>query len=210
MESTVNPDRELSSLNRRFSDYLHKIQRLVQINGELHRQVENAYENYFGISQYEKHSELNHLRDKLENEVRQQTLISIRCQRADYEREFYLNALKILPVDQTKEIQEIEDKFRMTRDEFERLRHEFQRNEENVRLNKNLYEETLKNLFEFTNQYDRLIFERMENQHQLCTLKEKIAFENELHKRRHEDLAQLDVFKDFQPNEFNEILERIR
>ena len=70
-------------------------------------------------------------------------------------------------------------------------------------------------LIEFSNQFDTVTYERMINENDLHTLKERIAFEHEYHQRRQEEVAylekiQLDLNKDFQQNEFHQIIERIR
>lgn len=55
----------------------------------------------------------------------------------------------------------------------------------------------------------------MENEHDLCTLKEKISFEQEYHQRRQEELQQLEqiqleLLKQFHQNEYQQIIDRIR
>jgi hypothetical protein len=70
-------------------------------------------------------------------------------------------------------------------------------------------------LIEYTDQYDRITTERMTNEHHLCTLKEQIAFEHEYYQRRQEEFQQLDqiqydVTRDFNRNEFQQIIQRIR
>ena len=211
MEST----RELSALNQRFSVYLQKIRNLAQINAELHREVEKAFGNFVGQNQSDKYLLLTQLREKITDEVRAQTSIHIRCQRAEYEREFFVDALKTLPAEQKNELKQMDDQLKVRRDELERLQQQCQRKETDVQTSKELYRETLKKLLDLTKQYDQAIFERMDNEHQLCTLKEKISFEQEYHQRRHEELAQLDqiqqdLIQQFQLNEYEQIIERIR
>ena len=117
MEST----RELSALNQRFSVYLQKIRSLAQINAELHREVEKAFRNFVGQNQSDKYLLLTQLREKITDEVRAQTSIHIRCQRAEYEREFFVNALKTLPAEQKNELKQMDDQLKVRRDELERL-----------------------------------------------------------------------------------------
>lgn len=211
----MHPDEELSSLNQRFSQYLDKIKTLAQINANLHRQVEEAYRKYTGQSYGESQLELNRLRDEITAAVRGQTTIQLRSQRAEYDRQFYLNALKSFPPDQSKQIQAMEEQLKGKRNLVERLHQEYQKKEENVQLEKHHYEETLKKLFDLTKQYDQLLAERMANEHDLYTLKEKISFEQEYHQRRHEEFQELerlqtDLIKEFHLNEYQQIIERIR
>ena len=70
-------------------------------------------------------------------------------------------------------------------------------------------------LIEFNNQYDRITYERMENENKLYTIKEQIAFEHEYHERRQQEFEYLETLhyemnKEFNKNELENIIKQIR
>jgi hypothetical protein len=117
--------RELNTLNSRFVSYLEKIKHLANVNANLRRQVDDAYRKYIGhtdeqqivqnintknlIKKYQHPSEiqLNHLRKQINDEVRAQTLIHIRLQRAEYDIKFYQTNIKLLSSHDQKQSEQI-------------------------------------------------------------------------------------------------------
>lgn len=68
---------------------------------------------------------------------------------------------------------------------------------------------------EFSNEYDKIIYERMENENNLYTLKEQFSFEHEYYQRRQQEFEYLEKFqydfnKEFSKNEFHNIVKQIR
>lgn len=115
---------ELNILNSRFGNYLDKIKQLATVNTNLRRQVDDAYRKYMGhidgqliennnnnnktkIYQHPSEIKLNNLRKQINDEVRAQTLIQIRLQRADYDIKFYQKNIKILASHEQKQTEQI-------------------------------------------------------------------------------------------------------
>lgn len=80
---------------------------------------------------------------------------------------------------------------------------------------KNQYDDCIKKLTEFSNTYDQIVYDRMENENNLCTLKEQLSFEQEYFHRRQQEFQclekiQYDLNKDFHQTEFHVIVKKIR
>lgn len=80
---------------------------------------------------------------------------------------------------------------------------------------KNEYNEYMNKLMEFSKEYDNISYERMENENNLCTLKEQLSFEQEYYQRRQQEFEYLEKFqydfnKEFNKNEFHNIVKQIR
>ena len=213
-------------MNDRFGSYLEKIKSLAHINASLRRQVDDAYRKYIGhtdglteqIYQHPSERQLSQLRQQINEEVRAQTLIQIRLQRADYDVKFYRTNLHHLSThdrQQSEQIRTMRQQLDVNLHELEQLREEYQRREQDLQVTHTEYDEYMNKFIEFANQYDTVTYERMINENDLCTLKERLAFEHEYHQRRQEEVSyleqiQVDLNKQFKQNEFQQIIERIR
>lgn len=217
---------ELNTLNDRFGSYLEKIKSLAQINASLRRQVDDAYRKYIGhtdglteqIYQHPSERQLSQLRQQINEEVRAQTLIQIRLQRADYDVKFYRTHLQLLSAhdqQQSEQIRTMRQQLDVNLRALKQLQDEYHRREQDLKETHSQYAEYMNKLIEFANQYDTVTYERMINENELYTLKERIAFEQEYHQRRQEEVSyleqiQVDVNKQFKQNEFQQIIQRIR
>lgn len=232
--------RELNLLNDRFGNYLEKIKYLAQINAQLRRQVDDAYRRYIGQTD-EKSSttlhptriQLNHLREQLNEEVRTQIHIQIRLQRAEYDIKFYQNNIKTFAQydqQQSQQVQLMRQQLQFTLEELQTLKEQYQKREQDLqveheflcfhklRLFQNCliqYNDSVTKLIEFSNNYDQITYERIQNENNLHTLKEQMTFEQEYHQRRLEELRYFEQFhvdfhRDFHQKEFHEIVRKIR
>lgn len=80
---------------------------------------------------------------------------------------------------------------------------------------KSQYNEYINKLIQYSNEYDQIAFDRMDNENQLCTLKEQLLFEQEYYLRRQQEFEYLEKFqfdlnKEFAKNEFHYIVQQIR
>lgn len=159
--------RELSTLNHRFGNYLDKIKSLASVNAQLRRQVDRAYRKYIGHTEEEAPSDarssnkqyqhpcelqLNALRRQINEEVRTQTLLQIRSQRAEFDIKFYQTNIKSLTAHDHKQAEQI----RMMRHQLEasvqeleqlKRRYERQGQDLNVRHAMNTHTPTRNDLF---------------------------------------------------------------
>jgi hypothetical protein len=146
--------RELNILNDRFGNYLDKIKHLANINANLRRQVDDAYRKYIGhtdeqqielnnnknlIKKYQHPSEikLNNLRKQINDEVRAQTLIQIRLQRADYDIKFYQKNIKLLTTHDHKQSEQIHlmrHQLEVNLNELEQLKQQYERREQDLQV----------------------------------------------------------------------------
>jgi len=146
--------RELNILNQRFGNYLDKIKYLATINANLRRQVDDAYRKYMGhtdeqhmelnnnnmIKRYQHPSEiqLNNLRQQINDEVRTQTLIQIRLQRADYDIKFYQKNIKLLTPHEHKQAEQIRtmrQQLEANLHELEQLKRQYENREQDLQVN---------------------------------------------------------------------------
>ncbi|CAF3330249.1 unnamed protein product [Rotaria sp. Silwood2] len=227
---------ELDILNKRFGNYLDKIKHLANINANLRQQVDNAYRKYMGhneeqeieikndnkiiIKKYQHPYEiqLNNLRKQINNEVRSQTLVQIRLQRADYDIQFYQNNIKLLTLHEQKQSEQIrtmKQQLEVNLQELEQLKRQFENREQDLQMYKNQYNEYINKLIKFSNDYDKITYDRMENENNLSTLKEQLLFEQEYYHRRQQEFEYLEKFhynlnKEFNKNEFHYIVQQIR
>ncbi|CAF3732443.1 unnamed protein product [Rotaria sordida] len=70
-------------------------------------------------------------------------------------------------------------------------------------------------LIEYTNEYNKIAYERMQNENSLYTLNEQLLFEHEYSKKCQEEFEQLekiqyDLNNEFNKTEFKKIIEKIR
>ena len=136
---------ELNALNNRFGNYLEKIKYLANVNANLRRQVDEAYRKYIGhtdaesakTSQHPSEAQLNQLRQQINAEVRAQTLIQVRLQRANYDIKFYQDNLKLLAAHDKKQ----SDQTRLMRHhlegnihELEQLRRQYESREQDLQV----------------------------------------------------------------------------
>jgi hypothetical protein len=147
--------RELNILNNRFGNYLDKIKHLATINANLRRQVDDAYRKYMGhtdeqqielnnnnknlIKKYQHPSEiqLDNLRKQINDEVRAQTLIQIRLQRAEYDIKFYQKNIKLLTshdYKQSQQIQATRQQLEANLHELEQLKQQYERREQDLQV----------------------------------------------------------------------------
>ncbi|CAF1164782.1 unnamed protein product [Rotaria sordida] len=228
---------ELNILNKRFENYLNKIKHLVNINTNLRRQVDDAYRKYMGqceeqeieiktnnqkkiIKKYQHPYEipLNNLRKQINNEVRAQTLVQIRLQRADYDIKFYQNNIKLLTLHEQKQSEQfrtIRQQLEINLKELEQLKRQYENREQDLQMYKNQYKEYINKLIKYSNDYDKITYERIENENKLYTLKEQLSFEQEYYHRRQQEFEYLEKFhydlnKEFNKNEFHYIVQQIR
>ena len=80
---------------------------------------------------------------------------------------------------------------------------------------KSQYNEYIKKLIDFSNEYDHITYERIENENNLSTLKEQLSFEQEYYHRRQQEFEYLEKFqydfhKEFTKNELDNIVQQIR
>jgi len=77
------------------------------------------------------------------------------------------------------------------------------------------YNEYMGKLIAFSNEYDNIAYERINNENNLYTLKEQLSFEQEYYQRRQEEIEYLEKFQydfnqEFSKNEFHNIVKQIR
>ena len=142
--------RELNTLNDRFGNYLDKIKNLVNINTTLRRQVDDAYRKYIGHTdelhldmndnkkyQHPSEIQLNHLRKQINDEVRAQTVIQIRLQRADYDIKFHQNNIKIISSHDQKQSEQtrtMRQQFEVNFQELEQLKRQYESREQDLQV----------------------------------------------------------------------------
>lgn len=130
--------RELNLLNNRFGNYLEKIKHLATINAHLRRQVDDVYRKYIDEkSPHASQLQLNYLRDQINEEVRAQTTIQIRLQRAEYDIKFYQNNMKLFATvdqQQSQQIQQMRQQFQFSVHEFEQLKEQYQHRERDLQV----------------------------------------------------------------------------
>ncbi|CAF1233802.1 unnamed protein product [Adineta ricciae] len=223
--------RELNTLNGRFGNYLDKIKHLVNVNANLRRQVDQAYRKYIGHTEEEREdahsnrkylhpceSQLLHLRKQINEEVRAQTLLQIRLQRADFDIEFYQHNIKVLTSHdqkQSEQVQYLRQQLNVNLQDLEHLKRQYERQEQDLNTYKSQYKEYTEKLMKFSNEYDTIAYERMENENILCTLREQYSFEKEFYHRRQEEFEYLEKFqydfdKQFNKTELHQTVQQIR
>jgi len=84
-----------------------------------------------------------------------------------------------------------------------------------IQTHKSQYGEYMNKLIEFSNEHDKITYERMENENSLHTLREQFSFEQEFYQRRQQELKYLEKFQydlnqKFNKNEFHNIVKQIR
>ena len=133
--------RELNLLNNRFGNYLEKIKHLATINAHLRRQVDDVYRKHIGHTDektpHASQLQLNYLRDQINEEVRAQTAIQIRLQRAEYDIKFYQNNMKLFATvdqQQSQQIQQMRQQFQFSVHEFEQLKEQYQHRERDLQV----------------------------------------------------------------------------
>ncbi|UJR09001.1 hypothetical protein I4U23_013251 [Adineta vaga] len=225
--------RELDTLNDRFGNYLDKIKQLANINTNLRQQVDQAYRKYIGHTEEEQECnrknsvkkyqhpceiQLNRLRKQINEEVRAQTVLQIRIQRADFDSKFYQNNIKLLTTHdqkQSEQIRQMRQQLDVNIQELEHLKRQYERQEKDLNTYKSQYSEYMEKLMKFSKEYDMIAYERMENENTLCTLREQFSFEQEFYRRCQEEFEylekiQYDFNKHFNQTEFQHIVEQIR
>jgi hypothetical protein len=80
---------------------------------------------------------------------------------------------------------------------------------------KTQYNEYMGKLIAFSNEYDNIAYERINNENNLYTLKEQLSFEQEYYQRRQQEVEYLEKFQydfnqEFSKNEFHNIVKQIR
>jgi hypothetical protein len=142
--------RELDALNNRFKDYLDRIKILANINTELRRQVDNVYqkstkhineeeeinkENVIHLYRHSSEIEFNSLRKQINNQVREQISTQIRSHRAEYDRKFYGNSIKLwLTYDQKDQIQIIKHQFEASLHELDLLKTIYEKQKQDLQV----------------------------------------------------------------------------
>lgn len=142
--------RELNLLNNRFGNYLDRIKNLANTNANLHRQVDDTYRKYMGHSEEQQTDnekrtyqnpleiQLKNLRKQINNEVRAQTLVQIRLQRAEYDLNFYQNNIKLLSTHEHKQSEQIKNmkkQIEINVNELEQLKQQYDNREQDLRVN---------------------------------------------------------------------------
>lgn len=132
---------ELNLLNNRFGNYLEKIKHLATINAHLRRQVDDAYRKCVGHTDdktpHPSQLQLNYLRDQITEEVRAQTTIQIRLQRAEYDMKFYQNNIKLFSTvdqQQSQQIQQMRQQLQFSVEEFEQLKEQYSHRERDLQV----------------------------------------------------------------------------
>jgi hypothetical protein len=97
--------RGLTKLNNRFANYLNKIKNLADINIKLRHEIDDIHKKYMRYNEEEKpldnendnslEIQCNNVRRQLNNELRKLISSQIRLQRADHDKKFYRNKLKL-------------------------------------------------------------------------------------------------------------------
>jgi hypothetical protein len=145
--------RELTTLNDRFDTYIERIKSLVNINGNLRRQVNQAYRkciadmneqsidtnisNNVRVDQHPLETPLNQLRQHINDNVQMQTLIDIRLQRADYDINFYrlqLTQLNDHERKQNERIRTMQQQLQSNLHELEQLKQQHHRYEDELQV----------------------------------------------------------------------------
>jgi hypothetical protein len=224
-------ERGLNTLNICFADYLNKIKNLGDININLRRQIEeekqidNKTSNSFEI-------EYNYLRQQLMNES--QILIScqIRLQRANYDKKYYKNKVKLFSA--TDQIQIMKQQFDANLYELNLLKEQYEKQEKSLQVIKNhsrenilhrfiyflqsykyQYNEYMAKLIEYMNEYNNITAERIQIENDLFTIQEQLSFEREYNnqcKKEFEDLQKIeyDINNQFDETELEKIIQQIR
>jgi hypothetical protein len=88
--------RGLTKLNNRFANYLNKIKNLADINIKLRHEIDDIHKEYMKYNEGEKlEIQCNDVRRQLNNELQKLISSQIRLQRADHDKKFYKNKLKL-------------------------------------------------------------------------------------------------------------------
>jgi len=139
-------ERGLNLLNNRFANYLNQIKILGDKNINLRHQIDEIYQKYTEHIEEENQSdnkkpnsseiELNNLRKQINEEVRAQTLIQIRLQRADYDKKYYKNKLKFFST--THQIQILQQQLDANLYELNFFKEQYQKQEQNLQVIKEI------------------------------------------------------------------------
>ena len=136
-----NEKRQLNTLNERFENYLNKIKNLATLNEKLRRQVDAAYREYIGRGEanavHPSESQLNALRQQINEHVRAQNLIQIRLQRAEYDTKFYQTNVKLLLAHDQKHnelVPTLKKKCDATRLELAEIKQKFEEREKDLQV----------------------------------------------------------------------------
>ncbi|CAF1282412.1 unnamed protein product, partial [Didymodactylos carnosus] len=162
--------------------------------------------------------QLINLRNKITDEVRHQTSVQIRVQRADHDIKFYKNEIKCLnncDLTENNKLNQMKQELEHNVYELEQLKKQYDKREDDLEKLKQLYDEYMKKIVHFTDEYDTITFERMKNENQLYNLQEQIAFQQEYQNRIYQEYEHLEKFEsdfnqEFNTKELQNVVEQIR
>ncbi|CAF4588688.1 unnamed protein product [Rotaria sp. Silwood1] len=214
---------ELTTLNNHFENYLNQIKILANRNINLRHEIANILQTYMSPMEEEKQNdnknscsleiEFNNLRQQLNHELRKLIKIQTRLQRADYDKKYYKNKVRLFSKsDQYQIIQQQLDAYVY---ELNLLKEQYEKQEQNLISYKRQYNEYIMKLIEYTNEYNKIIYERIQSENSLHTLNEQLLFEREYNKKCQQEFEQFekiqyDINNEFNKTEFKKILEKIR
>lgn len=129
METDDAEHRTLNSLNSRFELYLQRIKTLADLNQKLHEQIENFRKNSVKSSTNSSISSLKQFRelcDKINDEVRQNAQMEIRCQRAQFDQTSVGNRLKAAMIEENDDRRQFEYEFDSKQSELTQWKKHFE------------------------------------------------------------------------------------
>ncbi|CAF0993442.1 unnamed protein product [Adineta ricciae] len=202
----------LNVLNNRFASYLEKIKELADLNIILRTQIDNFHQTY-KPTQLSFQTELQKLRRQLNQELRQYLASQLRLERAEYDRKYYRNKLQLFS--STQQLQTLQQKLEADQFELGFLKEHYEKQQQDIQLNKKLYDEYVTKLNVYTHDYTNVIFDRMKIENYLFTLKEQILFEQEYNRRCQQEFESLEKIQSdsnnyFTKTELDKTLEKIR
>ena len=73
----------------------------------------------------------------------------------------------------------------------------------------------MKKLIQYANEYDNIVYARMQNENSLCTLKEQLSFQRKYNQQREQEFkylknTQYEIDDQFNKTEFENIIQKIR
>ncbi|CAF3620939.1 unnamed protein product [Rotaria socialis] len=216
--STIDEDEDdkvgLAKLNNNFENYLTKVKILANINIDLRQEIVNVLQSN---AEEEKSNSLeikfNHLRQELNDELKRLVSIYVRLQRADYDKKYYYH--KIRSFSNSDQLQIVTQQLDSSVYELNLLKQQYVQQEENLQTCKNQYNDYMKRLIEYANDYNKIAYERAQTENSLYTLNEQLIFEQEYNNQCIQELRSLekiqqDLNDHFNKTEFDNIISKIR
>ncbi|CAF4116094.1 unnamed protein product, partial [Rotaria magnacalcarata] len=216
--STIHEDEDdkvgLAKLNNDFENYLNKVKSLANINIDLRQKIVNVLQ---GNVEEEKSNSLeikfNNLRQELNDELQRLISINVRLQRADYDKKYYYH--KIRAFSNSNQLQIMTQQLDSSLYELNLLKEQYTKQQENLQTCKYEYNDYMKKLIEYTDDYNKITYERVQTENSLCTLSEQLVFEQEYNHQCLQELKSLEKIQQdsndhFNKTEFDNIISKIR